>query len=730
MISQTTELQSKQRHPLASFLRLYFLSLSKRLNIGLGVGFKPLRYTKKTLQCHNFTSARSWTYKREQFPVVESSAFELVKRICDCLKYQQILDTCLYSLKTMFFVLNALIAMSVGAPEFLAAQQSTDMVLFNGKVVTVDDKSFTPNIGTIAQAMHVKDGKIVAIGSNAQIRAQAAPSTKQLDLKGRTVLPGMVLVHDHPFEWAAVNLSVLNKVLSDDLVVVRSLKGTPEQMFKEYPAVLQEAVSKAKPGEWIWIVLSLGDKYEYKLGAKNSSGDAPLPGLSGNVQADAKIIALPLMDQLAPNNPVVTRDTFATEVVNSKALEEIEKVFPHKDMLDYINRQTGADGDGNPMGGMRWVFPDVIMRDHYKELREIHRLELSWWSGYGMTGFDSRAYSPANLKIYSDLSKTGDMAVRNQWTWGWRDTFIDGDPYIFNTIVALEGTGNDYFWNGGGWGVENPGSGCTTLQPRIQLPPGANKCTFDPSGRDFKLLYEFVKAGGRISAMHMGGDEDVDFLMEAIERGSRDAGMTIEQIRAKRHTFDHLSLSPRPDQLKRLKDLGMAVGGAPFFYMEMAPTIFKTYGEAAMEWMMPKKSLMDAQIPNGFEIDRPLPTTSLTIFWTLARMIDRKQPIDGKVYGPNQKIGREQALKAATYWGAYYVKKEEKMGSLEPGKLADFIVLDRDYLTIPENDIENIRVLGTVLGGKITHLVPSLAREWGMQPAGAQVELGGAASKW
>ena len=97
---------------------------------------------------------------------------------------------------------------------------------------------------------------------------------------------------------------------------------------------------------------------------------------------------------------------------------------------------------------------------------------------------------------------------------------------------------------------------------------------------------------------------------------------------------------------------------------------------------------------------------------------------------PQQAVSREVMLKSATLNGAYYMLREEKLGSLEPGKLADLAVLDRDYLTIPVDDIPNIRVLMTMLGGKVVHLVPSLARETGMQPAGSQVTLGGPAAQW
>lgn len=110
-------------------------------------------------------------------------------------------------------------------------------------------------------------------------------------------------------------------------------------------------------------------------------------------------------------------------------------------------------------------------------------------------------------------------------------------------------------------------------------------------------------------------------------------------------------------------------------------------------------------------------------------MVDRKA-WDGKVYNPDEKVGRGLALKTATVFGAYYLLRENELGSLSRGKVADFIVLDRDYTTIAESDIENIRVLMTSVGGRVVHLVPSLAKELKLQPAGAQVEVGFTAAHW
>ena len=94
------------------------------------------------------------------------------------------------------------------------------------------------------------------------------------------------------------------------------------------------------------------------------------------------------------------------------------------------------------------------------------------------------------------------------------------------------------------------------------------------------------------------------------------------------------------------------------------------------------------------------------------------------------RCGVNTGLVSATLWGGYGMKHEKEFGSLESGKWADLVILDRDYLTIPVDDIPKIRVLMTMVGGKIVHLVPSLAKEIGMQPTGAQVELGGLAAQW
>lgn len=626
-------------------------------------------------------------------------------------------------------VLGALVLI-VGISLQAQSQQFSDLILYNGKVVTVDDNSFTANLGTIAQAMHVKDGKVLHLGNNAPIRAMAGPNTKVIDLKGRTVLPGIIVTHDHPFDWDSVNPLIVKKAIPEDAVVTRVLAGSPQENLMAFPKVLDEAVNKAKPGQWIYIIFTLGNEYQYSMGGNGGYGRAGLNPDLFNI-LDGKHILKQTLDAAAPNNPVVLRDVFVASQLNQRAVDkakEVWKTFPSY-LPDCVSDETGM-GTGKPGCelNMRMLFSEVLMRDFYQYQKEVFRLGLEWWAGYGTTTFGSYCYNPTCVKVYDDLDRSNQMAIRQHWGWGWMDRILLPELFVKNFVNAMTNRGSDYFWFGGfSNGGGEDGAACTTVEP---LDPAIPKrpCNLDPGGAASKVLYEYIQNGGRYAA-HTVGDKDIDNLMDIIEKASAGAGMTPEQIRAKRHGFDHGVMSPRPDQIERIKKLGLIAGGNAPEIWQASPAIFQYYGERAAGWVVPKKRLMDAGIINTFEYDRAIGTTDFTAFTLLSWMVTRKA-WDGKVYAPDQKISRELALKTATAWGSYYVLRENVLGSLQPGKWADFMVIDRDYLTIPEDDIENIRVLMTVVGGKVAHLVPSLARELGMQPAGAQVTLGFHPVQW
>lgn len=418
------------------------------------------------------------------------------------------------------------------------------------------------------------------------------------------------------------------------------------------------------------------------------------------------------VDQIAPNNPVRVRNDWPLPpqvMVNTKGLEEARKVYP----------TAGEDKPGgleasDPLG--RQLEPDVIFKDlgHTEILANIIKAEMEIWAAYGITTFGSSPYADRNFQALSYLDRKGEMPGRFAWGYIGPDFSMDTLRYV----AGLLGNGTDYLWNIGAWGGY-PGGTCTTLKasPAVK----ANEfCGFAPGSPGRENLERIIKAGGRIATMHSGGDKDIDYFLDTIVKASKEAGLTMDDIRAKRHAFDHASGAPRPDQIPIIKDLGMYVSMDNLLLWENRRDYdtsyrVRNYGLEYASWAVPRKSVTAAGIMNGFEIDRSLPEKE---FFFIYKGMTRFNEKDQKVLGPSERTDRITQLKALTRWGAYYVLREKELGSLEAGKFADFIVLDRDFLTIPETDIPNVKVLMTAVGGKIVHLMPGLARESGLSPVG------------
>ncbi|OFW27035.1 MAG: hypothetical protein A3J28_11740, partial [Acidobacteria bacterium RIFCSPLOWO2_12_FULL_60_22] len=471
-----------------------------------------------------------------------------------------------------------------------AEQTQADVILYNGKIVSVDDHGFTSRLGTIAQAMHIQNGKILHLGANSEIRGMGGPDTKQIDLRGRTVIPGFILTHEHPWDWNPVEPGPVKAALNDDTVIVRFLEDSPEENIKAFPGVLSEAVKKARPGQWIYIVLTYGKHYEYAPWGTGRLGRKGLDPKSFDPVGEGRINKAQL-DALAPNNPVVVRDVFVSMRANQKALDESLKVFSEPDVNPPESSGSGGEG-GVPR--FRWMFQSVVMKDYYPQLVELMRLGMEWWAGYGMTAFSSNVYDPLNIKVYSELDQKGKLPVRQMWSWNWRVEHFFSDQFFLNTVVNLTGRGSDYFWFGGGALIQ--GRGCTQaqIQESSSLAKSrevglegyyqarARSCVYTPDSVYSKLLYDYVKAGGRFVNHHMIGDGDIDNVLTIIQKASKEAGMTEEEIRAKRHTFDHSVLFPRPDQVEFFRRMGIITSGTPFEIYLGSPAAFNLFGEKAV----------------------------------------------------------------------------------------------------------------------------------------------------
>lgn len=572
----------------------------------------------------------------------------------------------------------------------------------------MDDASLESRVGTIVQAMAVRDGKVLATGSNAEIQALAGPSTKSIDLKGRAVLPGFILTHDHPTDWAWQDPRPLNHVLpNDDVVVHRWLPNVPpKEQLAKFDQTIREALSKAKPGQWVFVSFNWGPDYKW------SREMAPL---------FQKSITKEYIDQLAPDNPVKVKDGLVTSIVNQKAIDELRSVHPTLNVI--ANTPQRVEAWLKKGGGFsRPIEPAAMMKGKLPVLAEILKAEMELYPMYGAVAVASSAYASQNLQALDYLDKKGEMPMRFGWGYPGPDWSTDALQYL----AGMMGHGTDHLWLAGMFAAT--GANCMTVPPRGNAQETAvgetlPNCSLAPGTPSRKILDAVIQSGLRVATIHTGGDKDIDYYMDAIEQGSQQAGLTQEQIRARRHAFDHSGGAPRPDQILRMKKLGMMASLNNFLLwkqdgilgMMSTSWIAKNYGTEYTAWVSPRNSMIKAGVINSWEIDRPMHNK---LFFFITKGMNRFNDEDQQVYAPGERTDRIIQLKAITRWGASYLLRENVMGSLEPSKFADFIVLDKDYLTISEDQIPSIQILMTAVGGKIVHLNPALAREVGMQPVG------------
>lgn len=585
------------------------------------------------------------------------------------------------------------------------------LIVYNGKLVTIDDPGVNENLGRVVQAMAIRDGKILAVGTNTEVRSLAGPQTKQIDLRGRTVLPGLIMTHEHPNDWMFEDQAAWENALpmENDKWMLHFLDAAPaDQAYKNFWSTLREMAAKAKPGQWLIL--------EFNRSTNLAWGEDTMDFLYGPKAAISKAG----LDNAVPNNPVIIRSGGAMGTLNSKALEEIKKAYPDfKEFAPSGTLPLGISGEAerfmeNPVGIVtRNMFPELVLKGNYVEEAKLLKDSLSLWAAYGMTAFASAPYDSVTFQAFGYLDSLGELPER--YAWGYIGP--DFSERTLRTISGLLGKGSDYMWNVGAW--PETGGPCTT----IDAPPEIKKkerCSFAPGSPAREVVNRIIRVGGRIATMHTDGDKDIGWLLDSIEEESQKAGFTLDDIRAKRQSFDHMDGAPRPDQIPRIKKLGMVLSGQNWYLLEKGEITgtygyARAYGEKYTCWVVPRKSLVNAGIMAGFEVDKPVPWL---IFQRVLDGMTRYNTRDKKVYCPEERTDRNIQLKAMTAWGAYYMLREKQLGSLEPGKFADFIVLDRDFLTVPDQEIPNLHVLMTVVGGKTVHLMPSLAQEIGMQPVG------------
>jgi predicted amidohydrolase YtcJ len=268
----------------------------------------------------------------------------------------------------------------------------------------------------------------------------------------------------------------------------------------------------------------------------------------------------------------------------------------------------------------------------------------------------------------------------------------------------VEGTGTPHLWitgiYGGSADSDMAGPMCSTI-PLVPRDFGLKEpvCSLQPGGDHWKRIYAAVRAGWRIGGFHNHGDLATDHILMLIERASEDAGMTIDQIRQKRHVIDHCAANPRPDQMIKGLSLGVVWTCTTKYVLRADFAARNRDAEKLSQFVVPLKSMVKAGLHPAFHTDGhdggPL------LFLYLQTMLTRRDAASGRVWNTSEALDRADVIRSATRWGAEYVLKERELGTLETGKRADLIILDKDFMTIPVEDVSKTNVLMTMVGGKV-----------------------------
>ena len=547
---------------------------------------------------------------------------------------------------------SALAAAGLGLPgQSVLAQPQADLrgaapdyVVINARVFTSDPEN--PS----AEAFAVKGDRFLAVGSSADIRALAGSSTEIVDAEGMFVTPGFIDAHSHP-SGAGVN----------ELVQVNA----DLRSASDIAAALQERAGSTPAGQWIQAF-----KYD----------DTKL--------SEGRPLNRDDIDALVPDHPVVVRHRGGhTSVYNSMALglagvtSETQDPPGGRFYRDENGRLTGLVA-----GGARAVFSELIPSDSTREQRRDGVVLISeLMTQAGLTSVHQTGGYRDDMIAYQDAREAGGMRFRMY-------LFLRGR--LFDDMVnagVRTGMGDEVFRIGA---VKFTADGSASERTMRMSEP------YEGRPDDYGLLYmteeeifQSVENAHRNDfqvAIHANGDVTIKMVLDAYERAQ-----TLWPRADTRHRIEHCSLV-NPELLSRIRDLGVIP--APFYtYVHYHGNKWVDYGEERMRWMFAHKSFLDYGIPVAPASDyTPGPYEPLM---AIQSMVTRKD-FDGRVWGPNQRISIEDALKICTINGAYASFEEGIKGSITTGKLADFVILADAPQDVDPDQIKHIEIVRTVVGGK------------------------------
>ncbi len=525
-----------------------------------------------------------------------------------------------------------------------AAGSAPTLVLTNGKIITVDERF------TIAQAVAISGDRIVAVGTNQEVGQLAGPGTRRIDLRGRAVIPGLIDNHMHLVRAGA---TWQREVRWDG---VDSRKRALEML-----------VAKAKalgPGEWV-----------YNLGGWSIEQFAD----------DRKPFTREELDRIAPDNPVLLQAWYYEAYLNSRALQMMgidEKARPNDSVeRDAAGRPTGRVGEAGfrgLVGRLPTTPPEQIEASTAAMIKDLNRS--------GLTTFGSAGCEANALPFYRKWATEGQLNVRVFCITGvGAGTTAEQIDRAAPQIAQMKLFQGDTY-------IDNIFFGESVYGP-LHDPMFVPKSNPTPEQLVLwrRIVTEIAKAGLPLH-VHANLTNTIDGFLDQIEAVNKEY-----PIKNLRWVLAHVNQLNAP-QLERMKKLGMYAAVHPWAVINGGINQ-RVFGDSAYD-MPALRTIQNSGIVWGFGSDgnRANQILPFTTLWFA---------VTGKMVGGTkvlrQTIDREDALIAHTRKNAYLVFQEDNLGSIQSGKLADLVALDRDYLTVPVDQIKDIKPVMTIVGGRIVY---------------------------
>jgi predicted amidohydrolase YtcJ len=533
-----------------------------------------------------------------------------------------------------------------------------DQIAINGRFLTVDSDFSS------AEAVAIQGDEFVAVGSRAEIEDLATGRTRVHDLQGATVLPGLIDAHNHMLS-TSVGLTQVQ------LYDCRSIAEILDRVAA--------AVAEAKPGEWV-----LGKGWDEAL------------------LVEGRFPTRWEFDSVAPDNPVVMHRVWNKLVANSAALAAAgitrETPDPPADML------YAGGFDRDPETGE----PNGLFRDRAKQLilRAIPGISLSQmvdalalgsraYNAAGITGIADPGLFPEQLRAYQVARTSGALSVRADLLLGaYGFAPVDMMPGLQDWIQGYGvhgGFGDDMLRLEGIKFLLDGGVGDRTgrfYEPYLDEPDNYGQWTIDPE--EFPHMVRWAHDQGWSIDTHTCGTAAQDLAVRSMIAAQR-----AEPNSRLRHRIHH-GYFPSDEVIPMMAEYRIGALVSTPFITNLGDSYALSLGEERASKTIPMATYLKAGVPVASTSDTPI--TDFNPFTGMYAAVSR-MTVQGRQFDPSESISREDAIRSYTISGAWATGLEHRKGSIEPGKLADMIVLDRDPLTCSNDELRDTVVTRTMVGG-------------------------------